>query len=349
MVFVLQSVKLFPELDPMSTMAVHFGLGLANYKLSSYETAMLHFLKMESVAKEEEERKGETANLSLVSYYLAELEYTQNKFLSAAGYFEISAKSYTTKEVDVGTSLYNVHVPSLSSLYCKCGNALRYGSKVMEAIKAYWKGAELASLSRDSEDELSAHTSLGNLYQNLGEFGKAVEEYQETLKLSKQLQDFVSLGWAHGNLGNAYLGLGKREKALGHLKSALNLTLEHEPVPQAIGRAYNNLGTAYQSLNDYDMAREYYELGLNQAIYGNDLPGQARLVIGGEYVLSAGKFENIVFLRIIKYIYMYLPYEYVVMWKKIILYFLFIWSLFILGYTVTLVTSLCCRINTRKL
>ena len=68
----------------------------------------------------------------------------------------------------------------------------------------------------------------------------------------------------------------KCDKALHHLQLALQYTFEHEPFPQAISRAYNNLGTAYQSLNDLDKAKEYYELALNQSIYGNDLPGQAR-------------------------------------------------------------------------
>ena len=62
-----------------------------------------------------------------------------------------------------------------------------------------------------------------------------------------------------------------------HLKLALELTLENEPTPSAIGRAYNNLGTAYQALNDLDQAQEYYDLALAQAIYGGDQAGQARV------------------------------------------------------------------------
>ena len=65
--------------------------------------------------------------------------------------------------------------------------------------------------------------------------------------------------------------------SIHHLKMALELTVEHEPTPAAIGRAYNNLGTAYQALNELQTAQEYYDLALAQAIYGNDTAGQARV------------------------------------------------------------------------
>ena len=105
----------------------------------------------------------------------------------------------------------------------------------------------------------------------------ALTEYEHSIKLSEELEDNVSLGWAHGNMGNACLGLYRRDKALHHLGTSLKLALKHEPTPQAIGRAYNNLGTAFQALNEYDKAQENYDLALGQAIYGNDIPGQARV------------------------------------------------------------------------
>lgn len=269
MVFVLQKVKITPHLSNQQAMTIRFGLGLGLYKLSVYDTAMSHFLKAEYIAKQENDK----GNMCLMSYYLGEIEYAQNKFLSAAGYFEITINNYDKHNVGV---TYNVNVPSLSALYCKRGTTLRYGSKVMEAVRLYKMGVEFAKKASEYEDELSAHTSLGNLYQSVGEYTKAVEEYKATVELAEKVKDFVSLGWAHGNIGNAYLGQMKRDKALYHLNEAFRLTVLHEPVPQAIGRAYNNLGTAYQATNNLEMAKENYQFALNQAIYGEDLPGQAR-------------------------------------------------------------------------
>ena len=146
--------------------------------------------------------------------------------------------------------------------------------EVLNAIAAY---EEAITRAESKKDKLSAHTSLGNLFQSVGENARAVTEYEHSIQLATDLQDFVSLGWAHGNMGNAYLGLYQRGKALRHLEKSLDLTVDHEPTPQAIGRAYNNLGTAYQSLGELEKAEEYYDLSLSQAIYGNDIPGQARV------------------------------------------------------------------------
>ena len=84
-----------------------------------------------------------------------------------------------------------------------------------------------------------------------------MSHYEKSIELAKNRGDFISLGWAHGNMGNAYLGLFQ---ALFHLNKHLNLTLQYEPTPQAIGRAFNNLGTAYQSIGDLDKAQENYDL-----------------------------------------------------------------------------------------
>ena len=110
----------------------------------------------------------------------------------------------------------------------------------------------------------------------MGDYTGALQEYKEAVKLGEDLNNLICLSWAHGNMGNAHLGLHQKDAALHHLKKALALTIEHETTPQAISRAYNNLGTAYQSLEDFKGAEDNFNLALNQAIYGNDVAGQAR-------------------------------------------------------------------------
>eukprot|EP00731_Ephydatia_muelleri_P035548 Em0135g3a len=128
----------------------------------------------------------------------------------------------------------------------------------------------------DSKSRLPVHNSLGNLLQSMGDYTGALQEYKEAVKLGEDLNNLICLSWAHGNMGNAHLGLHQKDAALHHLKKALALTIEHETTPQAISRAYNNLGTAYQSLEDFKGAEDNFNLALNQAIYGNDVAGQAR-------------------------------------------------------------------------
>ena len=163
-------------------------------------------------------------------------------------------------------------IPTMSAICAKCGSAYRNAHQVANAVEMYKKTIDYAHPL--SQDKLSAHTSLGNLYQSLGENKLALTEYEESMRLAKELGDSISLGWAHGIMGNAYLGLFQKDKALHHLEKSLELALDHEPIPQAIGRAYSNIGTAHLALNNLEKAEEFYRLALNQAVDGNDTTGR---------------------------------------------------------------------------
>ena len=254
--------------SPNTAAAYEFGSGVGLFKLKKYTAAIKHFTQLEQLAAQQSEGPG---NVSLAHYYLGEIDFTRGKFQDAAGHYDRAVSSYGHSSV---ADWFRMVTPSLSGLYSKQAASLRNASKVMAAVQAYKNAIAIAE---SKKDKLSAHTSLGNLYQSVGENSSALKEYEQSISLSEELEDKISLGWAHGNMGNAYLSLYQREKALFHLDKSLELAIQHEPTPQAIGRAYNNLGTAHQALNELDKAQGYYDLALSQAIYGNDTPGQARV------------------------------------------------------------------------
>ena len=251
-----------------TVICVEFGLSLAHFKLKRYSDTRQHLQKLEQLSKPHPRYVG---NASLAHYYLGEVDFTQAKYADAARHYAQAITYFSTKTV---AEQFRVIPPSRSTIHTRRAGALRNNSKIMDAVQAYRQAIATAD---SKKDELSAHTSLGNLFQSVGENASALAEYEHSIKLSEELRDYVSLGWAHGNMGNAYLGLYQRDKGLYHLEKALDLTVEHEPTPQAIGRAYNNLGTAYQALNELDKAQDNYDLALSQAIYGNDVAGQARV------------------------------------------------------------------------
>eukprot|EP00731_Ephydatia_muelleri_P036075 Em0199g1a len=224
------------------TCAILFGRGLAHYKMEHYAHAEPLFRELREVAVTTPIKDG--------SGFMAEV------YLG-----------------DIYTVRFELQTPSLSQLHVKCGVALRKANKIMQALEALKEGVACAHNDRDL---LSAHATLGNLYQGLGDSQGAVEEYLECVMLAERSGDWVSLGWNHGNLGNAYVASLQKDKAIHHLQISLELTLQHEPTPQSIGRAYNNLGTAYQSLLDLEKAEQHYNLALDQSVYGKDSPGQAR-------------------------------------------------------------------------
>ena len=242
-----------------------FILALAYYKMGKQQKAKEFFKQAERVPSI---KKGDVA---MCNIYLGDIHFASGLYHRAAECYHIAVFKYDSDNL---ASVFRMIPPTLSAIHAKCGSCFRHSSKSVEAINEYRKAIDVAITNKD---RLTAHTSLGNLYQSLGQNAEALPQYESSIKLAEKIKDFVSLGWAHGNMGNAYLGLYQKDKALFHLQKSLDLTVEHEPTPVAIGRAYNNIGTAYQSLGDLDKAEEQYDLSLSQAIYGNDIPGQARV------------------------------------------------------------------------
>ena len=255
------------SLSPVTRIAYIFITGLAYYKMSNHKKSVTHFERCLGLA-EECHRDGD---VTICNIYLGDIDFAKRKYTEAAGRYQQALYQYSRDSV---AKDFRMILPTKSAVWLKCGSAFKNASRVGDAVHAYEKAVELASTKKD---QLSAHTSLGNLFQGIGENERAKIQYEEAIKLATELEDHISLGWNHGNLGNALLGLHQRDKALYHLFKALDMAVDHEMTPQAIGRAYNNLGTAFQSLNELSKAEEHYDLALAQAIYGNDIPGQARV------------------------------------------------------------------------
>ena len=256
-------------LSPDIQVPLHFILGLAYFKLADYKEAKLSFNAC--ITQCVNMGTNNQGDIGLCSVYLGDTEFNTQHFIEAATHYRKATQLYSVNNV---AELFRMVPPSLSAVHAKCGSALKNASKLVDSVQEYKLAIEKALTDKD---KLAANTSLGNLYQSLGENNSALKHYKQSVHLSEILVDYISLGWAHGNMGSAYLGLFQKDRALYHLQKSLDLTVEYEPTPQAIGRTYNNLGTAYQSMGELGKAQEHYDLALSQAIYGNDIPGQARV------------------------------------------------------------------------
>ena len=277
---VIQLIENTPGVDdfePQFKLPTYFAKGVAYYKISEYIAAKSCFKKSEELAIAIK-RAGD---IMICNAYLGDGEYAQESYLTAATHYERAAQHFSHSDC---ASLFLLTPPTASALHAKRASSFRSLSKMVEAVSCYKSAIDNAE---SDKDVLSACTSLGNLYQSMGDKVNSLEQYKKCIKLSEKLSDYVSLGWAHGNIGNAYLGLNRKDEAVHHLQKSLDLAVEYEQTPQAIGRTYNNLGTAYQSMNDLDKAEEYYDLALSQAVYGNDIAGQARVYgnIGNVHML----------------------------------------------------------------
>ena len=216
------------------------------------------------------------------------------KYKDAEKHFTLAVTYYSPDNV---AEKFQQTILTKSAVLVKKGQCHRSLSQIREAINAFKMAKEVAELAQEQargsklkttkEDELSALSVLGNILQSIGDYEQSFEYYEKSLKLAGELGDHVSVGWAHGNLGNAMLGLDQKDKALDHLMTAFHMSARYEGNPLAVGRAVFNLGTAYQAIGNLPKAKEYYEIALGHAIYGNDLQGQGRAYgnIGNIYML----------------------------------------------------------------
>ena len=275
---IIQQLESTPrDISPHSLIPLLFILGVAYFKIPMHNEARECFKQCETVAKETQ-RDGD---VMLCNAYLGDMEYAKQAYVEATSFYKRAIRHYTRGNVAI---IFKLTPPTLSAVHAKLASSYRNASMMLPAIQHYKIAINEAQIDRD---RLATHTSLGNLYQSMGDNLNALEEYKQSIELAKKHSDYVSLGWAYGNIGNAYLSLNKKDEALHYLQKSLDLAVEYEQTPQAIGRTNNNLGIAYQSMNDLDKAEEYYDLALSQAIYGNDIPGQARVYgnIGNVYML----------------------------------------------------------------
>ena len=271
-------------------MAKEFGQGLANYKNLHYRAAKPCF----NALFEKSMNYRSSGDQALASIYLGEIEMSWAKYKDAEKHFTLAVTYYSTDNV---AEKFQHTILTKSALLVKKGQCHRSLSQIREAINAFKMAKEVAELAQEQargsklkiakEDEVSALSALGNILQSIGDYEQSFEYYEKSLKLAGELGDHVSVGWAHGNLGNAMLGLDQKDKALDHLMTAFHMSARYERNPLAVGRAVSNLGNAYQAIGNLPKAKEYYEIALGHAIYGNDLQGQGRACgnIGNVYML----------------------------------------------------------------
>ncbi len=122
---------------------------------------------------------------------------------------------------------------------------------------------------------LLLHRAIGDLYQNIGESGKALPYFEDYMRLAGQQvrcrQTSGSkreLSYSYNRVGDAYRKLGNPKEALKYDEKALKLAEElNEESPSASSRrelsiSYNKMGDAYADMRNPKEALKYYEKAL---------------------------------------------------------------------------------------
>jgi tetratricopeptide (TPR) repeat protein len=125
---------------------------------------------------------------------------------------------------------------------------------------------QLVTVYQQQEDQThwkytASLTSLGNVYNSLGEYQKAIEFDQQSLAIAREIGDRGGEASSYMGLGNVYYSLGEYQKALEFHQQSLAITREIGD-RGGEGKSYGNLGNVYYSLGEYQKALEFHQQSL---------------------------------------------------------------------------------------
>ena len=176
--------KPLSSLSPELGMTYTFITALAYYKLSNHKKSVQYFKQCLRLA-EKCHRKGD---ITLCNIYLGDIEFDKMHYTMAARRYQRALKNYSRNSVIL--HYQHMVLPTRSAVWLKCGLALENAFQTGAAVAAYSKAVKLASTEKD---ELTAHTSLGHLYQRIGEQERAIKEYNAVHDLAEKLNENESL------------------------------------------------------------------------------------------------------------------------------------------------------------
>eukprot|EP00731_Ephydatia_muelleri_P037229 Em0423g3a len=151
-------------------------------------------------------------------------------------------------------SLAHVYLGDISTIKSNYSNAAYH---YLEAIHNYGTNNPSTLFKLVMPSVSALYAKQGAALKQTSQMLQAVEAFRNAIHHAPDIKSRLPV---HSSLGNLLQSMGDYTGAL------------QEPSAEPT----NNLGTAYESMEDFKGAEENFNLALDQAIYGNDVAGQAR-------------------------------------------------------------------------
>ena len=163
--------------------------------------------------------------------------------------------------VDRASALAEQQKLPLTERYLIHATAARLRDDYETAAKSY---LELAALD---PDDAHTHTSLAQIYEEMGRFQEAADAYAKALELAPDSTEALfGLSWARLSTGNPRESMRLLEKPLQ--------SGELEGNAEALGMLHSILGVAYREMADFDQARAHLEKSYDYRVEAGDYRGQ---------------------------------------------------------------------------
>ncbi|MBN2215488.1 MAG: tetratricopeptide repeat protein [Bacteroidales bacterium] len=125
--------------------------------------------------------------------------------------------------------------------------------KITEYIREARDKMELGK----EQEAASIYSTIGNIYHNNNQIGKALEFYEKTLEIKKKSDDVEGIPLVLNDIAVALYDTGKYESAVEKYKEAFSLTREtgNKKISAII---LNNIAQVYENTFQYENALDYY-------------------------------------------------------------------------------------------
>ena len=146
--------------------------------------------------------------------------------------------------------------------YLNKGNALTRKGNLSEALKSYFKGAEIAVKEETNDDLGIISIAIADVYSVMGNHNNAVHYYKKAIAIHKENNNPKELSTALNNLGDEYLNVSKPDSAIlmfeqsGPVFKRLGFT---EGIAMTIG----NTGIAYALQGKDELAKDEINHAIN--------------------------------------------------------------------------------------
>jgi len=242
------------ENDVISLKKSLFNLGYYLRKSGRYFKAIDVFKELSELPKEDRLCIKAYSELIILYYKVGDFEKSINHFHKSTNFYKFK-NDYR--------NLYKNYI-RMSRIYASM-NSKKYNQEI---IKYLVKADSLNSLtSVDYRDKVLINVGFGNVYEEINQKQKALQYYRKALEYSKELKDSSSISMLNNNIGDLYLKDSSYDKAKVALEKSV-LFAENDLQSRAL--TYNTYGEYHIQVKEFELAKTYFENGIQLLIDGNE-------------------------------------------------------------------------------
>jgi tetratricopeptide (TPR) repeat protein len=233
--------------DDENLMIASNNLGLLNYILGDFDTAIYFLNKSLELAERFENKKEKIKAYNSFAFILE----AQNDIDSAQFYYESAIE--LAREID--------DKEQLSKSLINIGPIYQQQGKTLYAIDAYEEALKLKKEVKDIKGIGTAYYQLGNVYLIIDILELALDNFKEALPYFEQLEDFDGIAAVFNGIGLTYDNMRLYDKSIIFYNKSLEI-YESLDLQNEIANIFNNIGIVLIKKGDYYRAIENLEKAL---------------------------------------------------------------------------------------